>query len=1024
MLDIGHRCGRNIWSPRSSRALDPSPDGNGQSRWEGLSYISFPAIFLLIAVFSGLPYCNGQTFTATLLGTVTDQTGSVVPGATVTATHIATGISTRTASDVTGNYVLPALQPGIYSITVEKSGFKTTVISGIQLLVNQHARINAQLQVGQLATTVEVSGATPLVDTATASVGTVIEQQEVVDLPLNLRRPTALATLVPGTISASSFGYAANVVGGSPFSEDTYVANGTRDASNTLLIDDMESRAWSTGGFALEPPPDAVQEFKIQTNTYSAAFGKTAGSTMNLVTKSGTNQFHGDLYEFLRNDKFDSRNFFAANEVNPVTNQEIPGTARPEFRRNQFGGTLGGPIQKDKTFLFVFFDGLRQIQGLTLGNFVPTAAEKAGDFSSVLTGQTANLCGAGGPANLNFDTGQLFNPATETLLTCPPGSAKSGSTILTGTPLPGNIVTQINPVAQKVLASFPLPNRPGFPNYINQNPLDRSDNQFGVRLDHTFGATDQVFGRYLFAQSQITNPAGGYSTLPGFGDTTYFRGQNVILEWTHSFGGHLLNVARMGFQRNNPVENCQQCPRAPGFIGSFGVKNMKSLGPALEGYPFFTFNNFTGVGDAGYRPVTNVEMVENPGDSLTWTRGRHTIVIGADMQWWQDLRQQNPYSPHGQFTLNGQFSSLAGEIPNAGSVSDLADLLLGYPSFAGDTLSYADANQVGGTFWSWYGQDDIKVNQNLSLNLGLRYEYRRPMVDKSNNIVSFMPLGAPFSGPGNAALLTALPNAENDALCSEPSHKNLVTADGRCLVLGSAERAKLGFDGRTQRTLVFPVYDDFAPRFGLTWRPWSSDKFILRTGYGIFYDLGNLNMMQFVTGNPIFGPNQIYNTAFGSPPPLTNGFPTTTENVFAASPVPLLSQQYAALFVEPNFQPPRVQEWSFGIESQWSGNWASDISYIGNIADHLDNTHIFANQPLPGVGPLQSRRPYPDFNVLAYFTSDANSNYNALQAKLTRRFSSGLFFLTSYTWGKTLGNEGGNEEFQYPQYDGDLRANY
>jgi len=317
---------------------------------------------------------------------------------------------------------------------------------------------------------------------------------------------------------------------------------------------------------------------------------------MNLVTKSGSNQLHGDAYEFIRNDVMDARNFFATNQTNPLTGVEIPDSARPEYRRNQFGFSLGGPIRKDKTFFFGYYDALREIKGLSLTNLVPTDVEKAGNFSNVLTGQTINLCGAGGPANLNFDTGQLFNPGTESLFTCPAGSANSGSTILAGNPVPGNIITNLDPVAQKVLAAFPEPNRPGFPNYVNQTPRDRSDNQFGGRIDQSISEKDQFFARYLFGQSNITDPSAGYTTLPGFGDQIFFRGQNVSTGWIHTFGPHLLNEARAGFQRNNPVDNCQACPRAQGFIDSFGIKNLHSLGPALEGFPYFSFVNYAGVG--------------------------------------------------------------------------------------------------------------------------------------------------------------------------------------------------------------------------------------------------------------------------------------------------------------------------------------------------------------------------------------------------------------------------------------------
>ncbi len=872
-----------------------------------------------------------------------------------------------------------------------------------------------------MTTTVEVSGAAPLVETTTASVGTVIGEQQVVDLPLNLRRYGALALLVTGTVPENGgFGNQ------QAFSETAYGANGARTASNNFLIDGVDSRELSVGGFGLQPPPDAVQEFKIQTNIYSAAFGKAAGSTINLVVKSGTNELHGSVYEFLRNDKLDARNFFAINQTDPFTAREIPGSARPEFRRNQFGFALGGPIRKNKTFWFANYEGLRFVKGLTLGSFVPTDNQKAGNFSGALTGKIINLCGAGGPANLDFDSGQLFDPASEAPLTCPPGSANAGSTILVGQPIMGNIIKNIDPVAQKVLAGWPEPNRPGFPNFLNQNPKTRFDHQFLMRLDHTFSEKDQIYAHYMLGQTSQKDPSTGYTTLPTFGDTFTNRGQNVALGWTHTLGARLLNEARLGFQRNMDFTNCEKCPRPSGFMAGLGINNFQAISPNEEGFPFFGFSNFAGVGDADYRPVTDPDMVEKYFDNLTWTHGRHTVLAGADLQFWQVLGRTASFSPHGQFFYNGQFSSLGGEIPDASGVSDLADFLLGYPNNAARHVS---SYHVGGRLWNFYVQDDFKLSPSFSLNLGLRYEYRRNAVDKQNNLVVFRPLAPKFSGPGNGVLVTAADDTLNDSFCTDASYSYLMSSDGRCLVATSAQRRQLGFTGRTRRTLVIPYNRNWAPRFGLTWRPTHSERLIVRTGYGIFIDMPNFNNQHFVDNNPVFSPSQIYDTAFGAPPPLTNGQPTTTENVFAgAAGIPPLIQQFASLFVSPNYRYPYVQEWSFGLESQLAQSWALEADYIGTKGTHLGNLHLFANQPEPGVGDLQPRRPYPDFNIMLFTSPDSNSIYNSLQAKLTKKFSSGFTFLVAYTWAHSLDDNEGDEGFSggvgnaAPQDDNNLRA--
>ena len=969
------------------------------SLYPHLSHVLLALLIGCLASLSG----RAQT-SANLYGTVTDAQGAAVPGAKVAATDVGTGVVTNTTSDPSGNYSFPSLVPADYSVAVDAPGFKAEKLTGITLLVNQKARVDVHLQVGSVDSTVEVTSAAPLVDTSSASVGTVIGQREVVDLPLNVRRFGALAILVPGTVPDIQAGNAgagfANSSFGSPFSEATYAANGARSSSNNTLIDGADSRNLTFGGFAIQPSPDAVQEFKIQTNIYDAAFGKTAGSTINLVTKSGTNEFHGTAYEFLRNDVLDASNYFS-----PV---------KPELRRNQFGASLGGPIWKSKKlFFFGNYEGLRQVAGATSAVLVPTAAQKSGDLSGLLTGTTANLCGAGGPAAYNYDSGQLFNPSTESSITCASG-ANAGQSILVGTPIPGNIITSIDPVAAKVLSlnAFPAPNVSGSSsgtNYVNTEPGTRYDHQVDARVDYDKSEKDQIFGRYIFGEANIFAPNTGYSSLPGFGDKLYFRGQNVAIGWTHTFGAHLLNEALFGFQRDTDINNCASCPRPAGFMESFGIQGLSALSPSLEGFPIFGFVNFAGgnVGDSNYRPVVSPDMVEKYQDTVTITHGKHTIIAGADIQPWQVFGEEAAYSPHGELDFNGQYAALAGEL-NGGvsSASDFADFLLGAPHAANRSLHFENTNQVGGDFISLFAQDNVKLSPNLSVNAGLRWEYRRPAIDKHNNYVTLVPTGPKFSGPGNALLVTAAPSAQNDSFCTDPSYSYLTTTDGRCLIATAAERAKLGFTGRTAQTLIFPVHHDFAPRIGIVWRPTGSDMFVLRTGYGLFYDLPNFNNQHFVDNNPVFSPSQQFVTTTGQVPTATSA------TVFAGSGgIPLLTNQFISLYVEPHYLAPYFQQWSFGVQSQFSTDLALDLAYIGTKGTKLGNLHIFGNQAEPGTTPIQSRRPYVDLGPTLYTTSDAASAYNAFQAKLTKRMSHGLNFLAAYTWAKSIDNAEGDEGF-------------
>lgn len=981
-------------------------------------------LFLVLTFVVTVTPCFGQV-SATLSGTVSDATGASVPGAGVTATNSGTGVSSKVTTDASGRYVFLSLAPGVYSISVQKAGFQSKTIAGIQLLVDQKATLDVQVHVGELTTTVQVQGQIALVQINTASLSTVIGTTQATDLPLNLRRYGALALLVPGTVTTLDRGGAAGSF--NPFaSGSAYSANGSRTSGNNTVVDGVMNRALTGGGFAVQPTPDSVQEFRIQTNVYDAAYGLSSGSVITLVTKTGTNEIHGSVYEFLRNEVFDARNFFAA--------------SRGKFVRNQFGFSLGGPIKKDKTFFFGNFEPLLQRKGTVATATIPTAAQKAGDLNSALTGTTANLCGAGGPANLNFDTGQLFDPATLSFFTCPAGSASAGSSILVGSPIPGNIIKNIDPVAQKVLATLynVVPNRPGIPNFVNNQSNSEDDYILEMRGDHNFRPSDSIFARYLYGRSDLKT----FSALPNQGTTGYFRSHSAVLGWTHTFSPTLVHDARVGFQRNYWVANCLGCPLPAGTIASFGVQNLVGIGPSEEAYPQFNFlpsssrnvpgafSVFTTAGDRTYVPAINPDMMETYQYHLGWNHGKHTTHLGADMSFWQSFHAGPPFAPQGTFFFDGRFSSLAGGSTSAG-ISPIADFLLGYPESVQRTFRFTWMNQRGGGFWNYFVQDDFAIRPNLTLNLGLRYDYRRPATDKRGSYMSFLQTGLPFAGPGNALLLTSLPDAANDALCTDPQYAYLTTADGRCLVATTAIRNKLGFTGRRQQTIIAPQHALFAPRFGLSWRPLKSDRLVIHTGAGMFYDLPALNNQHFEQNNPVFGPSQIYSTTFGAPPPLTNGQPTQTETVFtgANAAIPRPSQQFIAAFLAPDYKVPAIAEWSFGIESQLASDTALEITYVGNHAYHLGNLLNLGNQPRPGIGAIQPRRPFPDFAGTLYVESNSNSSYNALQVKVTKRLSHGFMLLSSYAWSKTLNDNEGDEGFGAgngqagPQDENNLAAN-
>ena len=988
-------------------------------RWRsgsGLSTVLHPSwtLFLMLIACVLSPHFGwGQAITGSIVGTVSDSTGAVVPQATVIAKNTSTGVASKTISDSSGRYALPSLAPGSYTLSAEQAGFDSTVIAGISLDVYQQITVNVVLRVGGTTQTVTVQETTPQVDSSSASLGTVVSEHAIRDLPLNLRQVGALALLVPGTVDTTGRSLTSSAGNGSGFNDSSYSGSGGRSGGNLLLIDGMISRALNNGSFALNPPPEMVKEFKIQNNIYDATFGLTSGTVMNLITESGTNQLHGSAWEYLRNRDLDARNYFAI--------------TRPEYTRNQFGGAIGGPIKGNKLFFFGSYEGLRLAQGQTISSVVPTMAERAGDFSAFLTGRRANLCASSGsaaPANLNFDIGQLFDPGSEHSYTCPANPANPGagaSTVLVGTPIPGNKLSTIDSVGQKVLALYPTPNALSAANYVNQTPERRQDDQFDLRIDYAMSGKDTFFARYLFGNTNQLYP-GNFSP---FSTYQHFRGQNAVVAWTHVFSPSLINDVRIGYQRDYLNFSCAGCPRTPGTLASFGIASLAASSSQLEEYPNFTFTNFALWGDGlpGYFPDIVPDSIEKYEDTLSKTLGRHTITVGGDLNFWQTNGVEVPVQVNGLIGFNGQYSSLAGEIPAVSAVSDLADLELGYPSNGSYTQSPIVTHLVGGKWINVFAQDNIRFNSRLTLDLGLRWEYRGQPVDTQNKIAAFFPLSTSYR-PGDALLLTALPDAANDALCSD---SYFISPSGQCLVMSSTTRRAKGLTGNKIRQLSYgPGDGDFAPRIGISWRPTDSDRLIVHTGAGVFLDLNDTNLMgSYANNNPVFTRTPAYNTAFGAPPPLTNGAPTTTETMFANAPSATLSQITSQVMPSLFYHTPTVYEWSFSIQSQLTQDWALDAGYMGNRGVHLDRLHLVGNQPAPGIGDLQPRRPWPDFNNVLFDGYDAFSNYNALTMKLSKRLSNGFSGLVAYTYAKALDDSGGNTDQQSAvQDDNNPRSDY
>ncbi len=542
--------------------------------------------------------------TGSITGLVKDQSNASVPGAEIEAVNEATGAARSTISGEDGFYRLPLLTPGRYRLTASSTGFQTLVREGIRVSVNQTARVDLQLEVGDLSQSVTVTGDAPLIEASHATLGIVIDEKKIVDLPLNGRNFTQLGTLLPGvTAPPASLGGASGEAtpGGFGGATTGFSVNGQRNQSNNFLLDGASNNDTFNSGFVLRPPPDAIKEFKILTHNYAAEYGRNSGSVVNVITKSGGNSWHGSAWEFYRNDALEARNFFALE--------------KPSLDQHQFGGSIGGPIAEDRLFAFGFYEGFRNTEGITDQRVVLTEAERRGDFS------------------------------------------QSGVTItdpLTGQPFDGNVIPQdrLDPVAQRLLAAFvPLPNTGN--NLVARSPdLEDNRDQVGIRLD--FAATEEstFFGRYLFSDQRISNPLGGSNFSPD-GQNFASSLHDFTVGNTHVFGPQAINQIRFSFNR------IFARPQTTSGIPSseFGFETINSQ-PTAVGVPFVSLSGFFSLGDGQQIFSRRINNVFNFSNDFSYNTGRHFIKFGVDIQR-QNVEVAFLNRPNGDHTFNGAFTGSA-----------------------------------------------------------------------------------------------------------------------------------------------------------------------------------------------------------------------------------------------------------------------------------------------------------------------------------------------------------------------------
>src|SRR3989449_65677 len=889
-----------------------------------------------------------------IVGSVSDPSGANVEGAKVVIRNLATDQSVEVTTDSSGAYAANLLRIGTYSVTVERQGFKKAVEPSVEVGVNQVVRVNLRLQVGAVTELVEVTGAAPLLQTETSSLGTIETERRISDLPLNGRNFIQLAYLGPGANSGQT---GSNVSGGvfeNERANEALSVNGLRVSNNNFLLNGVDNNEFGLGGVVVLPPPDAIQEFRTEENSMSAEFGR-GGAAVNVVLKSGTNRVHGGAYEFIRNDGLDARNYFASPPPSP----------KPGFKRNQFGVFLGGPIKKDKTFIFGDYQGSRLREALSYVSTVPTAAERSGDFTDRLTGATFSPCPTPAPNEI-FDTGTIFNPFTTQNHACADGSG----TVLLRDPISNgsqiNVIPSImtDTTGSNVADLYPLPNGPGLVNNYFSNPNRVNDqDSFDIRLDHRFREQDQIFAGYSFGDIRSFRPGplgdlGGLDCCPSRDKT---RSQHVSLGWTHAFSGRLLNDAHGGFFRF--AVNALPLLFGKNLSEQVGIPFANRGDVNSSGLSFIDVSGFTSLGDSLWTPEHAFENIYQIADTVTWVRNKHSFKFGVDFR-----RQQRNFfqltASRGQFSFPGTYTN---DITSNNGGSGLAELLLGVP--ASSTQEFL-TRMYPTRYWDLaeFVQDDYPVRPNLTLNIGLRYEVTSP----ANGRV------------GNFDLDRAV----------------VVNSYGSKAV----PHAGVKFDK-----------SDWAPRVGLAWSPLKNT--VVHSAFGIFYssegnifdDLG-LNPPQLAFSSRTFNvglpptPNQLISAGFSPNIPFAD--PNHPSGVVRTT--------------GPVRRMPRIMEWNLGVQHQFAQNWVAEIGYVGTRAYHLWNHEVSdLNQPF---APLDSNfsdatgnqgRPY--FGVLPDLSSiepldfpQLQMFYNAFQTSLNKRFSNGFNFLASYTLAHNLGNADGN----------------
>ncbi len=845
-----------------------------------------------------------------------------------------------------GAFTIPLVNPGIYQLKISLSGFKTNLTREVEVAVNGTTRVDVRLQVGGASQEVTVTGAAPLVETANATMGVVVDRQSIVDLPLNGRNFAQLGVLIPGVVAApAGLGGAQGnaTVGGFGDTTGSFNVNGMRNQSNSFLLDGAPNNDSFNSGFVMRPPPDAIEQFKIMTHSYEAQYGRNAGSVVNVVTRSGTNQLHGSLWWFNREAALAARTYFAK--------------SKPNYQQNQFGAAAGGPIIKDKVFLFGYYEGLRVKDATSnvLNQPVLSSAERGGDFSELFVTTSADAGGAGRKCTTLAQTnctGRIIDPLTKTQFN------------YNNQP---NVIdpNRISAVSANLLKNYiPLPNSPD--NFYQAAPANIDNrNMFGLRGDWKLGAKHSILGRYLYGYQNLYGPITP-TNFPPAGNRQIMTLQDALGSDTWTINAHMINVARYAWQHIDGVPN-----KTSGLDLSSQGYAFTSTNATAKGLPNVTLTGYFTTGDLQQPFAYRGNTVDTISDDFTWIHKKHVLQFGGEIR--RDrINLLYINRPNGAFTFNTN---------TVFTTNPLSDFLLGYPYMFQQGSGDPSLNGSSWTY-SFYGQDEFRINRHLSLQYGLRYEVNRPYVEDKNHLAALHP-GQQSTVQPNAPVGLVYPG-----------------------------------DANTPRGTYNTDTNNFAPRLGATIDPLGDGKTSIRAAWGLFYDTvpGQGDFFQNGTLAPPFQPLQEIDFYANTTPPTSTYFSNPYNGVAAGAPGFPPGLTFIGWSLANSFKTAQIQQYNVSVQHQLSNNMGFEVGYVGARGEYLP-IFIEANptavvptgSTIPGTNAYKAgaRTPFPAFGLVRPTFAAAKSWYDSLQASYQLRNFHHIQATAAYTLSHAIDNASG-----------------